>query len=262
MFWALLERIPGGWSEVVTTAGAAGKFADPEFLHRSEGCLHVLGRARRSRTHAGDARHHQFLVQRLLSARSAKEAAWPDSQRVHRLPAQFTLFLVIGAMQFTYYQHVPRLCSAARRNPALICRTHAHRRCRRLHRRRHRRGSASPSINSMAAVTVRDFYMKFVAERQRSEPDAFGAPIDDWLGIVRSVSAWQLNGWIGLCWMRVSPVLSLASGPCWRISDWCSDEACPDRRNAHGMIAGAAVLVMLWRTEAVAWTCARSRVRQ
>src|SRR6185503_2117594 len=77
--------------------------------------------------------------------------------------AQFTLFLLIGAMLFTYYQHVPapQLGRADEILPSFVVHTLTG-------------GAAgfiiaaivaaalSPSINSMAAVTVSDFYVKFL----------------------------------------------------------------------------------------------------
>src|SRR5690349_18061070 len=75
VFFALLDRIPGGWSEVVATGTAAGKFAvlnfstDPKVVYTFWAGI-VGGVALTLATHGTD----QFLVQRLLSARSQKEA--------------------------------------------------------------------------------------------------------------------------------------------------------------------------------------------
>ena len=108
VFWALLERIPGGWSEVVDVGTAAGKFAvlnfstDPKVVYTFWAGL-VGGVALTLATHGTD----QFLVQRLLSARSAREASAGLVLSGFIVFAQFTLFLVIGVMLFTYYQHVP-----------------------------------------------------------------------------------------------------------------------------------------------------------
>ena len=112
-------------------------------------------------THGTD----QFLVQRLLSARSAREAARGLVASGFLVLAQFVLFLVIGVMLFTYYQHVPLPRALARSDevlPVFIVTALSH-------------GAAgfivaaivaaalSPSINSMAATTVNDFYAKYVA---------------------------------------------------------------------------------------------------
>ena len=116
-------------------------------------------------THGTD----QFLVQRLLAARSAREAARGLVLSGVLVFAQFVLFLLIGVMLFTYYQHVPLPRPLARSDellPAFIVTALTH-------------GAAgfivaaivaaalSPSLNSMAATTVNDFYLKY----QRPDAD-------------------------------------------------------------------------------------------
>jgi SSS family transporter len=108
VFWALLVRIPGGWAEVMSVGAAAGKFAvlnlstDPKVTYTFWAGL-VGGVALTLATHGTD----QFLVQRLLSARSAREASAGLVLSGFIVFAQFTLFLVIGVMLYAYYQHVP-----------------------------------------------------------------------------------------------------------------------------------------------------------
>jgi SSS family solute:Na+ symporter len=165
VFVSLLALIPGGWVEVVRVGSAAGKFrvfdlswtlARPYTLWAGI----IGGVALTLATHGTD----QFLVQRLLSARSAREAARGLVLSGFLVLAQFVLFLVIGVMLFTYYQHVPLPRVLARSDellPGFIVTTLSH-------------GAAgfivaaivaaalSPSINSMAATTVNDFYAKYV----------------------------------------------------------------------------------------------------
>ena len=258
VFWALLERIPGGWSEVVTTAGAAGKFAvlnfstDPKVVYTFWAGL-VGGVALTLATHGSD----QFLVQRLLSARSAKEASLGLILSGFIVFAQFTLFLVIGAMLFTYYQHVPApvLGRADEILPSFVVNTLTG-------------GAAgfivaaivaaalSPSINSMAAVTVRDFYMKFI------KPDA--SEMQQMRLARQSTIGWgivQIGVGLAAQWMDRSvldaglAVLSLASGPVLgAFLIGVLTKRVQTGAMLTGMIVGAAVLVVLWRTGAVAWT--------
>jgi Na+/proline symporter len=165
VFISLLGLIPGGWAEVVRAGSEAGKFrvfdlswtlARPYTLWAGI----IGGVALTLSTHGTD----QFLVQRLLSARSAREAARGLVLSGFLVFAQFMLFLVIGVMLFTYYQHVPLPRALARNDeilPAFIVTALSH-------------GAAgfivaaivaaalSPSINSMAATTVNDFYAKYV----------------------------------------------------------------------------------------------------
>jgi solute:Na+ symporter, SSS family len=165
VFVSLLSLIPGGWSEVARAGSAADKFrvfdlswtlARPYTLWAG-----ILGGvALTLSTHGTD----QFLVQRLLSARSARDAARGLVASGFLVFAQFALFLVIGVMLFTYYQHVPLPRALARSDevlPVFIVTTLSH-------------GAAgfivaaivaaalSPSINAMAATTVNDFYAKYV----------------------------------------------------------------------------------------------------
>ena len=166
VFVSLLALIPGGWDEVVRAGVAADKFrvfdlswtlARPYTLWAGI----IGGMALTLSTHGID----QSLVQRLLSARSAREAALGLVASGFLVFAQFVLFLVIGVMLFTYYQHVPLPRVLARSDevlPVFIVTALSH-------------GAAgfivaaivaaalSPSINSMAATTVNDFYAKYVA---------------------------------------------------------------------------------------------------
>ena len=258
VFYALLQRIPGGWTEVVSAGFAAGKFAvlnvstDPKALYTIWSGL-VGGIALTLATHGTD----QFLVQRLLSARSAREASAGLVLSGVIVFAQFTLFLVIGVMLFTYYQHVPApvLGRADEILPRFVVDTLTG-------------GAAgfivaaivaaalSPSLNAMAAVTVKDFYVKFV------RPDATETQM---MRLARqSTVAWgvvQIAVALAAQWMDRSvlesglAVLSLAAGPvlgAFLIGVFTT------RVNARsmliGMIAGAAVLVWVWWTGAVAWT--------
>ena len=147
VFVSLLALIPGGWPEVVRAGVAADKFrvfdlswtlARPYTLWAGI----IGGVALTLSTHGID----QFLVQRLLSARSARDAARGLVASGFLVLAQFVLFLVIGVMLFTYYQHVPlpRATDAQRRSAPRLHRDRAVSRRRRLHRRRDcRRGAVA-----------------------------------------------------------------------------------------------------------------------
>ena len=144
VFFALLNRLPGGWAEVAAAGGAAGKFVvlsfstDPKAVYTLWAGL-IGGIALTLATHGTD----QFLVQRLLSARSARHASLGLVVSGFIVFAQFTLFLIIGVMLFTYYQTTP--APAIGRNDEILPALHralAERRRRRLHRRRDRRRRA------------------------------------------------------------------------------------------------------------------------
>jgi len=258
VFVALLHRIPGGWAEVVSAGSAAGKFGvlslstDPKAVYTLWAGL-AGGIALTLATHGTD----QFLVQRLLSARSAREASLGLVLSGLIVFAQFALFLVIGVALFAYYQHVPvpPLGRADEILPAFVVHTLTG-------------GAAgfivaaivaaalSPSLNAMAAVTVSDFYVKFVRP---------GATDAEMMRLARrSTIGWgvvQIAVAVAAQWMDRSvldaglAVLSLASGPV--LGAFLVGVLTSRVRAAAmlaGMTAGAVVLVTLWWSDVVAWT--------
>ncbi len=107
-FWILLERIPGGWGQMIEMGGAAGKlrmfdlsldFTQPYGLWAG-----LLGGAFLS---LGSHGVDQMMVQRYLSARNlpdARRALWVSGFVV---AAQFALFLLIGVALYCFYQLNP-----------------------------------------------------------------------------------------------------------------------------------------------------------
>ena len=168
--WQLLAQIPGGWDEVVRTGMAAGKFAIWD-LSTDPSAVYTLwtglfgGVALTLATHGTD----QFLVQRLLAATSARAAATGLVLSGAIVFAQFTLFLTIGVMLYTFYQHAPLVTPLGRTDEILptfvvnqlppglagfiVAAIVA--------------AALSPSLSAMAATTVNDFYKP----RLRTVPD-------------------------------------------------------------------------------------------
>ncbi len=110
----LLERIPGGWSEVVRVGSAAGRFRLFDFsFDVTRGYTFwsgvVGGAFLTTATHGTD----QLMVQRYLCARSAGDARKALLWSGVIVFAQFALFLLIGAMLFVYYTgHAPHEIAA------------------------------------------------------------------------------------------------------------------------------------------------------
>ena len=258
IFFALLDRIPGGWSEVVMTGADAGKFVvlsvstDPRAVYTIWAGL-IGGIALTLATHGTD----QFLVQRLLSARSARQASLGLILSGVIVFAQFTLFLIIGVMLFTYYQHTPppALGRADEILPRFVVDTLTG-------------GAAgfivaaivaaalSPSLNAMAAATVNDFYRKYV------RPDAPDATL---LRVARrSTIVWgivQIGVALACQWMDRSvldaglAVLSLAAGPVLgAFLLGVLTRSVGGGAMLAGMAAGVVVLFGVWWTGALAWT--------
>jgi len=256
---ALLSQIPGGWSEVLRAGEAAGKFRvldlswDPHRIYTLWAGV-VGGMALTLATHGTD----QFLVQRLLSARSSRDASRGLSLSGVFVFVQFTLFLLIGIMLFVYHQHVP-LTSPLGRNDEILPRFI-------LEHLPHGfvgfiiaaivAAALSPSVNAMAATSVNDFYLKFV-NPAADEPTLMR--LSRRLTIVWGLV--QLCVALGAQWMNQSvldaglSVLSLTTGPV--LAAFLL--ALLTRRVTAtamliGMVGGAALMGVIWWTNALAWT--------
>jgi SSS family transporter len=259
VFGGLLRLIPGGWDEVVRTAGAAGHFrvfdfsTDPHRVYTFWAGL-IGGIALTLATHGTD----QFLVQRLLSARSSRDASSGLVLSGVVVFLQFALFLVIGAMLFTYYQHVPLprpLASNDEVLPLFVVTALSH-------------GAAgfivaaivaaalSPSINALAATTVNDFYKKYI------RPDA---DEDTLLRLSKRVTVFwgiaQIAVALGAQFVTKSvldsglAVLSLAAGPVLgAFLVGVLGTRVGSRAMLCGMVVGTAAVAWAWATGACAWT--------
>jgi SSS family transporter len=258
VFVALLERIPGGWGEVVVSGAEAGKFVvlsvstDPRAVYTLWAGV-IGGIALTLATHGTD----QFLVQRLLSARSARQASAGLILSGLIVFAQFTLFLLIGVMLFAYYQHapVPVLGRADEILPRFVVDSLTG-------------GAAgfivaaivaaalSPSLNAMAAATVNDFYRPYVRPQ---------APDAELMSVARrSTIFWgvvQIGVALAAQWMDRSvldaglAVLSLAAGPVLgAFLVGVLTRSVGAGAMLAGMAAGVAVLFAIWWTGALAWT--------
>ena len=256
---SLLTRIPGGWPAVVAAGSAAGKFtildlsldlARPYTLWAG-----VLGGiALTLATHGTD----QFLVQRLLSARSAREAARGLILSGFIVFAQFIVFLCIGVMLFVFYQQTPLPQPLGRTDeilPLFVVSSLTN-------------GLAgfivaaivaaalSPSLNAMAATTVNDFYLRYI------RPDADQATQ---MRVSRQATiGWglvQLGVALGAQWMDRSvldaglAVLSFASGAV--LGAFLLGTLVPRVGETHalvGMIVGLVTMTVVWAWTTVAFT--------
>ena len=257
VFFGLLQLIPGGWAEVRQTGGSHFTVfdfsTDPKAIYTLWAGL-LGGVALTLATHGTD----QFLVQRLLSAKSAKDASKGLVLSGFIVFAQFTLFLLIGVMLYTFYQHTPLPRPLGRNDevlPLFVITSLPH-------------GisgfivaaivaaALSPSINSLAATTVNDFYLKYV------RPNAHEATL---MRVSRRATiAWgaaQIAVAIGAEFVTRSvldaglSVLSLAAGPVLgAFLVGVLSRRAGSRGMLTGMAAGIVVLFIVWYTGAVAWT--------
>ena len=257
--WQLLAQIPGGWDEVVRTGMAAGKFAVWD-LSTNPSTVYTLwtglfgGVALTLATHGTD----QFLVQRLLAATSARAAAAGLVLSGFIVFAQFTLFLAIGVMLYTFYQHAPLAAPLGRTDEILptfvvnqlpsglagfiVAAIVA--------------AALSPSLSAMAATTVNDFYKP----RRRTVPDEatlmrLSRRITIFWGIVQlaiALAAQTMDRGVldaGLA------VLSFASGAvlgAFVIARLMPGVGEPEA--LIGMGAGLATMTAVWAFTPLAWT--------
>ena len=259
VFFALLNAIPGGWSEVIRLGSAAGKFTvldlsfEPTKIYTLWAGL-AGGIALTLATHGTD----QFLVQRLLSADTPKSASRGLVLSGFIVFAQFTLFLLIGAMLFAYHQHFP-LTEALPRNDAILPRfivDHLPHGLVGFIVAAIVAAALSPSINAMAATTVNDFYLRYV----KTPPDEarllrISKNLTIFWGVVQLIVA------LGAQWLDQSvldaglSVLSLTTGP---VLGAFLVGVLTRRPNATamliGMALGGAALAWVWWTSAVGWT--------
>ncbi|HEX6213195.1 MAG TPA: hypothetical protein VFZ38_00150, partial [Vicinamibacterales bacterium] len=256
---ALLNRIDGGWSEVIRVGRETGRFVviNPSFDLSLPYTLWgaVLGGITIAlSTHGTD----QFIVQRLLSARSQRDAARGLVLSGFIVFAQFVLFLLIGVMLYTYYQQHPLPQPLTRTDQILpvfvvseltnglagfiIAAIIA--------------AALSPSLNAMAATTVTDFYLPYVnptADQATQMRISKGATVV-W-GLVQlavAIGAQAMNQSVldaGLA------VLSFAAGSV--LGAFLLGTLAPSIRERDafaGMLAGLVVMTAVWWSAAVAFT--------
>jgi solute:Na+ symporter, SSS family len=256
---ALLGRINGGWAEVMRVGSETARFvvidASLDFTRAYTLWAGLLGGvALTLSTHGTD----QYLVQRLLSAKTQRDASTGLVLSGFIVFAQFILFLLIGVMLYTHYQQVPLpqpLTRADQILPIFVV-------------SELQNGLAgfivaaivaaalSPSLHAMAATTISDFYLPYVNP---------GADQDTQLRVSKQATvAWgvvQLAVAIGAQFMNRSvldaglAVLSFASGSV--LGAFLLGTLSPsirERDTFAGMIAGLIVMTAVWWATPIAFT--------
>ena len=256
---ALLGRIDGGWAEVVRAGSETGRFvfldASLDFTKAYTLWAGLLGGvALTLSTHGTD----QYLVQRLLSAKTQQAASTGLILSGFIVFAQFVLFLLIGVMLFTYYQQFPLQQTLERNDqilPVFVV-------------NELRNGLAgfivaaivaaalSPSLNAMAATTVSDFYLPYI---NPSADQATQMRVSKQATVVWGIV--QLAVAIGAQFMNRSvldaglAVLSFASGPVLgAFLLGTLSKSVRERDTFVGMMAGLIVMARIWWTTPIAFS--------
>jgi SSS family transporter len=111
----LVAEVPGGWPALVAEAAAAHKFR--VFNFTTDLTLPYTFWAGAIGAMVLDTGSHgvdQMMVQRYLSARSRRQAAWALIASGWVILAQFALFLLIGVGLFVLYRHAPPAVALAK----------------------------------------------------------------------------------------------------------------------------------------------------
>jgi len=112
----LLQRVPGGWSEVAQVAAAAGhklQFLDFSWNLATKYTFWsgvIGGSFLTMATHGTD----QTIVQRLLAAKTQRDSSRALLTSGVIVLVQFTVFLLIGVLLFVFAQHSPLLAAGDR----------------------------------------------------------------------------------------------------------------------------------------------------
>ncbi len=112
----LLHRIPGGWAEVTQVAAAAGHKLQVFDFSRDLSAKYTIwsaligGAFLTMATHGTD----QTIVQRLLAARSQRDARRTLLASGVIVFIQFTVFLLVGVLLYVFSQHTPLLAPGER----------------------------------------------------------------------------------------------------------------------------------------------------
>jgi SSS family solute:Na+ symporter len=115
-FFVLLQRIPGGWSEVTQVAAAAGHKLQVFDFSWNLATKYTFwsgligGAFLTMATHGTD----QIIVQRLLAAKSEGDSRRALLTSGVIVLIQFTLFLLIGVLLYVFAQHTPLLAGGER----------------------------------------------------------------------------------------------------------------------------------------------------
>jgi SSS family transporter len=258
--YQLVHLIPGGWSTVLAETSRAGKlqlvsFSTDLTVPFTFWAGLIGGTFLTMASHGTD----QLLVQRLLTCRNVWDSRKALVASGFVVFAQFTLFLFVGLLLFTYYrfQPLPPIATNDEIFPAFIVRSLPH-------------GvsglviaaifaaamsNLSASLNSLASTTVIDFYLPLAG----SAPDERRAlRLSRWLtvawGLVLIGIAMLARGW-GSVFTTGLTIASIVYGPMLgafllgRLST---------RANQGGVIVGVivslAVMILIKLETRLAWT--------
>lgn len=165
-FFTILHLAPGGWATVHQVAGQAGKFRvfnfSLDWTTKYTLWSGLIGGAfLTTASHGTD----QLIVQRLLSARSERQAKFALLSSWVVIFFQFSLFLLIGAMLFVFYRFFPPQSAFTRTDtifPAFIVSRMPHGASGLLIGAilAAAMSNLSAALNSLSSTSIVDFYVR------------------------------------------------------------------------------------------------------
>jgi SSS family solute:Na+ symporter len=192
--FSILRFVPGGWQTIHVIAAQADKFrmfdASTNLSAPYTLWAGIIGGAfLTTASHGTD----QLIVQRLLSARSERQAKIALLSSGVAIFFQFTLFLLIGAMLFVFYKLFPPAVAFARTDtifPTYVVSRLPHGLSGLLISAilAAAMSNLSAALNSLSSTTVVDFYARIAP--QSSEERAFASRACPQL-----VGRWRSSGW-------------------------------------------------------------------
>ncbi len=166
-FVTILHLVPGGWNTIHMIAGQAGKFRVFDFSWNFYSTYTfwsglIGGAFLTTASHGTD----QLIVQRLLAARSERQSKLALLSSWIAVMAQFSLFLMIGAMLFVFYKLFPPAVPFARTDtifPTFVVTTMPHGISGLLISAilAAAMSNLSAALNSLSSTTVVDFYSRW-----------------------------------------------------------------------------------------------------
>ena len=254
----LLDRIPGGMSDVISVGGAAGKFQVFDFtfdIARSYTFwAGVIGGAfLTTSTHGTD----QYMVQRYLCSKNARQASAALLTSGLVVFIQFVMFLTIGVMLYVFYSQQAPLPADVTPDRVFshFISTELMTGVKGLVIAAMIAAAMSSSLNAIASTTIADFYQPLLAPN-RSEKHYLKVSriLTALWGAVQVAAAFYMIGKEKRIVDTVLTIASFTNGPILGLFFLGALTKRVGRTGALvGVIAGIVVVSYVWARLSVSW---------
>ncbi|MEK6286692.1 MAG: sodium:solute symporter [Acidobacteriota bacterium] len=254
----LLDRIPGGFNEVMAVGSAAGKFQLFDFsldLARSYTFwAGVIGGAfLTTSTHGTD----QYMVQRYLCSKNARQASAALLTSGAVVFAQFVMFLMIGVMLFVFYSQYAGLPSGITPDRVFshFISSELMTGVKGLVIAAMLAAAMSSSLNALASTTLTDFYQPLIApNRNEAHYMNVSRLLTAVWGSVQIAAAFYMIGKERRIVDTVLTIASFTNGPILGLFFLGALTKRVGRVGAlTGVVTGIVVMVFVWARVNVSW---------